>query len=115
MSNVTYADSESESFERICFAEKVYLVIVVTLECNKCQISSAGHLLCWGRIKFAGVREQSHRRAAWQAQEVSGQEEVLVFPLFINPRNGIQTTWEAKQEISLPRRQSSSRVTSAVS
>ena len=78
MSNATYADSESESFERICFAEKVYLVTVVTLECIKCQIPSAGHLLCWGRIKFTGVREQSHRRAAWKTQEVSGQEEVLV-------------------------------------
>ena len=75
MSNVTYADSESES---VCGSEKVYIVTVVTLECIKCKILPAGHLLCRGWIKFTGVREQPHRGAARQTQEVSGQEEVLV-------------------------------------
>ena len=39
MSNATYADSESESFERICFAEKVYLVTVVALELLNVNLS----------------------------------------------------------------------------
>ena len=41
-------------------------------------IPAAGHILCWRWVEFAGVRKQPHRRVTRQAQEVSGQEEVLI-------------------------------------